>query len=146
MEKLFSQAGRNQSGFTLIELMVTVAIVAILALIAYPAYMQYTVKAKRSAAESFIMSVANKQEQYILDSRSYASDPNALTTLQMSAPADVASNYSISVAASSVPPAFTVTATPTGNQLANDGKCGALSIDQLGNKTIGGTGVATDCW
>lgn len=146
MEKTFAGAGKRQLGFTLIELMVTVAIVAILALIAYPAYMQYTVRAKRSAAESFIMNVANKQEQYILDSRAYAGGASALTTLQMSAPADVASNYSISVTASTAPPAFAVTATPTGNQLANDSKCGALTIDQTGNKTISGTGQVSDCW
>lgn len=146
MDNFALEDTQRQYGFTLIELMIAVVVVGILTLIAVPAYTKYTVKAKRSAAESFIMSVANKQEQYILDTRSYANDPNALNTLQISPSADVANNYTISVAASSPPPTFTVTATPYGGQLSNDTQCGALSIDQTGNKTIGGSGTVADCW
>lgn len=139
--------GRNKAnGFTLIELMIVVAIVSILATVAYPAYMQYVVKAKRSAAQSFMMSVANKQEQFMLDSRSYASDPNALNTLQLAVPADVSCCYAISVAASSPPPVYRITAIPTGSQLTNDAKCGSLTLDQAGQKSIGGTGAVTECW
>ena len=59
-------APKDQRGFTLIELMVVVAIIGIVAAIAYPNYTQYTIRSNRSAAQSFILGVGNKQEQYIL--------------------------------------------------------------------------------
>lgn len=133
---------RRSRGFTLIELMVVVAIVAILALVAIPSYRSYIVKANRSAAESYIMSVANKQEQYRLDTRAYATTLAALGT---SAPTEVSTNYSVTIPTATAT-AYTITATPTGTQLASDTLCGAVSIDQTGNKSIGGTGTPSACW
>jgi len=64
---------RNKiQGFTLIELMVTVAIVAILAAIAVPNYQQYVIRAKRAAAQSEMMVIANFEQQYLLANRTYA--------------------------------------------------------------------------
>lgn len=69
-------------GFTLIEVMITVAIVGILAAIAYPSYIDYVTKSGRAEGVAAVMEVANLQEQYYLDNRTYASD---LTKLGMSA-------------------------------------------------------------
>ncbi|MFZ3127492.1 MAG: prepilin-type N-terminal cleavage/methylation domain-containing protein, partial [Rhodoferax sp.] len=62
---------RGEHGFTLIELMITVAVIGILAAVAFPSYTQYIVRANRSAAESFMFTVANRQEQSMLNARSY---------------------------------------------------------------------------
>lgn len=148
----------KQYGFTLIELMITVAIIGILAAVAYPSYTQYIVRANRSAVQSFMFSVNNKQEQHMLDARKYAGGASALADLNMTVPADVASRYGITVActmptaignctASAGAPSYTITGTPIGTQLAGDTKCATLTLSNLGVKTESGTASsASDCW
>jgi type IV pilus assembly protein PilE len=121
----------RQKGITLIELMIVVAIVGILAAVAMPSYQNYVVKGNRAAAQAFMIDVANRQKQYLLDARSYAAD---LTTLSMTVPTEVSKHYSacctITVVAS--PPSFTITATPTSSQQTADG---ALTLSSDGTKT-----------
>jgi len=137
---------KAQNGFTLIELMITVAIIGILTAIAYPSYSQYIVKSNRSAAEGFMLTVAGKQEQYMLDARAYATSIAALGIALV--PSEVSKNYSVTVTANNAatPPSYTVTATPTGGQATRDTKCANLTLDQTGGKGISGTGTLADCW
>lgn len=143
MSALRSAFAARQRGFTLVELMITVAIVGILAAVAYPSYLTYLTKSNRRAAQSFLLEVSNRQQRYLLDARSYAAD---LATLQMSTPPDVSRNYTITTApkAGTTPPGFTATATPTGTQATRDAGCGNLTIDETGAKTASGGGAT--CW
>jgi type IV pilus assembly protein PilE len=127
---------KHAKGFTLIELMIVVAVIAIISVIAIPQYSQYVVRGNRAAAEAFMMDVANREKQYLLDARSYT--PNwALTdptpTLAMTAPANVVKNYTITISApAATPPSYTITATAVpGSKQANDGN---PTLDDLGNK------------
>lgn len=125
-----SKICRLHRGFSLLELMIAVAVVAILAAIAYPSYQSHLISSRRASAQSHLMDIAQREQQYFLDARSYASD---LATLSMTTPSDVSSYYTITIAISSAPPTFTATATPvTGTLQASDG---ALSINNTGTKT-----------
>ena len=65
-------AARYHTGFTLIELMIVVAITGILASVAFPAYKAYVDRAKRSEGKAFLMELAARQERYYFDNNSYA--------------------------------------------------------------------------
>ena len=129
---------RRASGFTLMELIVTMVIIGIIAAIAIPNYSEYVLRGYRSSAQAFIADVASRQAQFFLDRRTYAT---TVAALNMTAPADITTRYNIAIAAAAGPPAtFTVTATPAGTQATD--RCGAMTIDQAGNKGA----AATRCW
>lgn len=132
--RFFSRSTTNLpalAGFTLIELMVTVTIVGILAAIALPSYSSYLIKGRRAAAQAFLMDVAQRQQQYLTDTRTYAP---TIAALSMAEPSDVASAYTITIAVAAIlPPAFTVTATPkAAGPQATDA---VLTLDSRGAKT-----------
>jgi type IV pilus assembly protein PilE len=119
-------------GFTLIELMIAAAVVAILAAVAYPSYTSHLRKAYRAAAQSYLMDLAQKQTQYLLDNRAYAPTEAALNA---TAPADVSKYYDIGIAVCILPcppapPSFLITAAPKGT-MASDA---TLTINQAGQK------------
>lgn len=133
---------RRFAGFTLIELMVTVAIVGILGAIAYPSYTRQVAKGNRSAAEAFMFSLANKQEQYLLDNRQITTTVTDLLT----PPAEVTKNYTVTLAAGATPLSYTITARPSGTQASRDAQCGDLSLKSDGTKGISGTSTVANCW
>lgn len=128
---------QSQQGFSLIELMMVIAIVGILASIAYPLYTNSVVKSNRAAAQSYLMELAQAQQKYFNDARAYAADE---ATLNFSPPDRVNSAYTIGfTVVAGPPPAFTVAATPrVGSRQDGDG---VLAIDSSGAKTRSG-----DAW
>ena len=122
---------KTKKGFSLIELLVALAIMGILAAVAIPSYQSYVVKGNRATAQSFMMDLANREKQYMLDARTYAD----FTTLGVSAPVDVSKHYAIAISApASTPPSFTITATATSSQQISDGSL-PLTLNDQGVKT-----------
>ena len=118
-------------GFTLIEVMITVAIVAILATIAYPSYASYIRKGKRATAQAALMDLASKEQTYLLDRRVYTT---VLTDIGFAIPTEIQSAYTITVACSPADcSGFTATAAPTGSQAVSNEQ--SMTIDNTGAKT-----------
>lgn len=125
---------RRTLGFTLIELMIVVAIIALLAGIAYPSYRNHILKGNRASAQAFLMDAAQRQAQYFLDNRTYAPDVATLFGSATPIPADVSKNYQITIAtAGGPPPTFSMVAAPQGSQATNNEQ--EMSITQSGAKT-----------
>ena len=133
------QRGERESGFTLIELMVVVAIVAVLAAIAYPSYTSHLRKGRRAQAQAYMMDIAQREQQYFTDTRTYALDNGGVTAAStLNAPATptaLSGYYTITTAAGATTPSFVITATATGQQLAD----GNLTLDNTGAKTPSGS-------
>ncbi len=118
-------------GFTLIELMITVAVIGILAAVAFPSYTQYIIRANRSAAQAQMMDIANRQQQFLLANRAYASKAD-LVASGYAPPTSVAEKYTytITVGTGTVP-FFEIIFTPTGTQAADV----VLKLTSEGKKT-----------
>jgi type IV pilus assembly protein PilE len=114
--------------------MIVVAILGILGAIALPAYSNYIIRGKRTAAQSHMMDIANREEQFLLANRSYA-DKATLVSNGYVLPADVAANYTydVTVGADGLP-GYVITLTATGTQ-ASDGN---LSLTSAGVKSPAG--------
>lgn len=119
-------------GFSLIELMITVAVIGILAAIAYPSYQQYVIRGHRASGQQFMMDLAQRQEQFLIDSRQYG-QTLAATDLNMTLPAGVAQDYSltITVNAAGARPFFQAALVPKAGLMANDGR---LFINSRGER------------
>lgn len=143
------------SGFTLIELMITVAIVAILASIAYPSYQEYVRRGARAEARTAMLNVAQLEERFFTSNNTYAAfdgpgggtaPPTGWETMNYSGSDSASRKYNISVAApagGTIATGFVISAAPS-NGFA-DTKCGTLTLDNLGVRGQS-AGMPADCW
>ena len=142
-----------QWGFSLIELMIVVAIIAIISAFAYPSYQRYVIKAKRSVAQNALLQVADRQQQFFMDNKRFAADITNLGfpanpyvvddngTPTVAGDADAVYSLSLSNVTATT---WTATAAPLHGQLSRDTYCGSLSITQTGAK--GKSGASDECW
>src|SRR6185436_2016497 len=115
---------RRRSGFTLIELMIVLAVIGILTAVALPSYRSYIARGIRSQGQQFLIDLSQRQEQYFLDSRQYATGVATTAGLiNLTIPDKVAQNYTLTVTTPNPPLSYTLTLDPIkGNTIyPNDG-------------------------
>ena len=140
----YSNSSRNNSpGFSLIELMIVVAIIGIISAVAYPSYTAYATEARRTDAQAVLMEASQFMERFYTENNRYDQDTGgtavALPAALQESPRDAGDKaYDIAVAATAA--TYTLTATPKGAQ-AGDGfvqitNTFAKGWDRDDNKTL----------
>lgn len=132
----------HAAGFTLVELLVVVAIVAILGAIAYPGYRSHVVKTQRSAAKACLTQYASLVERFYTTSMTYVGapgPPGCATEGSMDL------HYTFSTTGLSAT-AYSVRATPTATFAERDKDCGTLTLNQVGEKNVLIKGTVDLCW
>ena len=126
---------KKSQGFTLIELMITVAIIGILASIAFPSYQSHVRKSARTDAYTALMKMADMQERYYLKNNTYAV---AADIAEVGGTGTAEGYYTLNISAASAS-SFTINAVAVGPQ-ANDTGCTTITLTSAGVKTPSG------CW
>ena len=148
---------KKQSGFTLIELMITVAIMGILSAIIYPSYVKSVLKGKRADAKVEILRIAQLQEGYFAQNMSYANTLTKLGLAEDTIDSDQ-KEYRITIGARSpsncdgtnaIPCiSYRLDATPLGGQV-KDTECPRFTLSSSGRKGAGSSASAEQvrkCW
>ena len=138
------------TGFSLIELMIVVAIIAIISAVAFPAYKKQTLKGHRVDAKSAVLEAAAREEKFFATNNKYSSTATDLNYAAL--PFNVVSGtqtvYVLSIAVNAAGSTYTVTATPSGDQQGD--ACYTYVLDNLGTQSNqvsgGGANSTSGCW
>lgn len=138
-------------GFSLLELMIAVAVIGILAAIAYPSYQEHVIRGNRTEGMALLSEAAARQERYFAQNNAYITTQNDVAKLAMpyttgTTVSSPTGKYQLVVSKAGNDGGYTLTATRQATQV-NDTKCGNLTLDAVGRRgNVGGSADAASCW
>lgn len=137
---------KKYNGFTLVELMIVIAIIGVMSAIAFPSYNSYMNKSRRADAKVGLQKIADKQERFYLQNNTYTTS-FAATGLNTSTTSDEA-YYTFSVSSTDLLSGFVATATAaTGKAQTKDTGCTVMTLSSTGAKEPNGDpSTEKDCW
>jgi len=137
---------RKHNGFTLMELMITVAVIGILAAVAYPSYTSYILRSNRSEAKVGLVQAAQTLERCYTRSNAYNDASCDIYTNSLAAGKSIITpNQRYKITGVVTAAAYVLTATALGPQL-KDTKCGNFTLDELNAPNVSGSASAAECW
>lgn len=138
---------KRSEGFSLMELIIVIAIIGILVAVGIPSYKSYMLKTQRVDGVSFLTEVASEQVRFFSEYNRYT---DSMSDLGYGTADTAESNegfYTLSIATANNDSTYTLTATPVvGGPQASDTACAVLSLTSSGVKAVTGTSTAEDCW
>ena len=137
------EPGRRRHGFTLIELMIVVAVVALLAVVALPAYQESVRKARRTEAKAALSEAAMMMERYLTEKGTYANARLGADLDPLAVYRNLSENGHYALSLKSEAATFILKAVPQGSQVAD--ACGTYTLTQRGERGVSARTVA-ECW
>lgn len=134
----------RSQGFTLIELVVVMAIIAILGAIAYPTYQNQMFRSRRADGREMLQRIAAAQERFYTNRNQYATDLTTAAGLGLGNANSEAGHYNLAIVVAAGGQSYTLTATPQGMQASD--KCANLTVNNVGARGYTGDESNGPCW
>ena len=135
---------KTQSGFTLVELVIVMAILAILAAIVVPAYQNYVLRARRVEGREMLQRIASAQERFYTNRNRYTNDLTTNAGLNLGTTSSEDGHYTLAAVVAADGQSFTLTATPQGSQAID--QCANLTVNNVGARGYSGYETNGKCW